>query len=109
MKVTNTAISILTTVPFITTAIVSAQERTCSGVDGSFKLSSLSGPCTYDTLLEEYTRQVYDVTGNTCSAGSAVTAQDDIDAKLMASTGLSSGEESAEVICKMMYDSDIQT
>jgi hypothetical protein len=77
--------------------------QTCTSLAGSFTLSDITGACTYETLLEEYTRQVFDVAGSTCTS-STFTAKDDLDAKLMAATNAASGEEGAVVVCKAMYD-----
>ena len=84
---------------------VAAQTETCSGVSGPFVLTELSGTCNYEKLLEEYTRQVFDMTGSTCAGGSTLTAKEDLDAKLMAAVqGSTSGEDAAEVVCKALYD-----
>ena len=87
----------------------SATAQTCSGVSGPFTLSDITGTCTYETLLEEYTRQVFDVTGSTCATGSTILAKDDFDAKLIAATEAATGEEGGSIVCKAMYDSAVQT
>ena len=88
---------------YIPNSQVSAQ--TCSGTTGPFTLTELTGTCNYAKLLDEYTRQVFDMTGSTCMEGSTVTAKEDLDAKLMgAVAGSTSGEEAAEVVCKALYD-----
>ena len=87
----------------------SAIAQTCSGVSGPFTLSDITGTCTYETLLEEYTRQVFDVTGATCATGSTVSAKDDFDAKLIAATVAVTGEEGGSIVCKAMYDNAVQT
>jgi hypothetical protein len=79
--------------------------QVCAGVSGPFTLKDISTTCNYDTLLEEYTRQVFDVTGAVCSSGSTLTAKDDFDAKLVAATtGAATGEDAAVVLCKALYD-----
>eukprot|EP00571_Detonula_confervacea_P010887 CAMPEP_0172301684 /NCGR_PEP_ID=MMETSP1058-20130122/3526_1 /TAXON_ID=83371 /ORGANISM="Detonula confervacea, Strain CCMP 353" /LENGTH=117 /DNA_ID=CAMNT_0013011895 /DNA_START=133 /DNA_END=482 /DNA_ORIENTATION=+ len=83
-------------------SVVNAQ--TCSGVSGPFTLKDISRTCNYDTLLEEYTSQVFDVTGSTCAGGSDVTAKEDLDAKMMAATNETNGEDAASAICKALYD-----
>lgn len=86
------------------------QDETCDGVSGSFSITDVTGQCTYAKLLEEYTRQVFDETGNTCATGSLVTAKEDLDSKLLAAVpGAASGEEAGDLVCKMMYDTNEQT
>ena len=85
-------------------------DETCDGVSGSFSITDVTGQCTYAKLLEEYTRQVFDETGNTCASGSSVSAKEDLDSKLMAAVpGATSGEEAGDLVCKMMYDTNEQT
>ena len=85
-------------------------DETCDGVSGSFSITDVTGQCTYAKLLEEYTRQVFDETGNTCATGSSVSAKEDLDSKLMAALPeAKSGEEAGDLICKMMYDTNEQT
>ena len=86
------------------------QDETCDGVSGSFSITDVTGQCTYAKLLEEYTRQVFDETGNTCATGSSVSAKEDLDSKLLAALPeAKSGEEAGDLICKMMYDTNEQT
>ena len=85
-------------------------DETCDGVSGTFSITDVTGQCTYAKLLEEYTRQVFDETGNTCATGSSVSAKEDLDSKLMAAVpGATSGEEAGDLVCKMMYDTNEQT
>ena len=80
---------------------------TCDGVSGSFAITDVTGQCTYDSLLAEYTRQVFDETGNTCATGSSISAKDDLDSKLMAAMPTAtSGEEAGQLVCQMMYDTN---
>jgi len=85
-----------------------AIAQSCTGgAAGSFKLKAITGACDYATLLEEYTRQVFDMTGSTCGGGgSTLTAKEDLDAKLLgAYPAASSGEEAGVMVCHEMYDS----
>ncbi len=86
------------------TKLQTATSQTCDGVSGAFKLTGLSGTCSYAKLLEAYTRQVFDATGSTCQAGSQLTAQQDFDAKLTVASGGKTPDEAAKSICKAMYD-----
>eukprot|EP01082_Thalassiosira_pseudonana_P009003 g8069.t1 g8069 contig27:117931-121073(+) len=79
--------------------------QTCSGIQGPFSFQ-FAGSCNYDTILEEYTRQVFDAAGNlpgTCGSvvggetSTGLTAKDDLDAKLAGT--------SVEEICNAAYDS----
>lgn len=85
--------------------------QTCSGVSGSFSLKDISGKCSYAKLLYEYTRQVFNVTGSTCRAGSDLSAKEDFDVKLIvAIPDAGSAEAAATSICMDMYDNpDIVT
>lgn len=86
----------------------SVKAQTCSGVSGAFTLIDLHGQCSYDLLLEEYTRQVFDNTGSTCSTNT-LTAKEDFDGKLMAAFGTATGEEGGAALCKALYDGQAQT
>lgn len=88
-----------------------AAAQTCDTLSGSFTLSDITGACTYDVLLAEYTAQVFNVAGSTCTA-STFTAKQDLDAKLITATtdaSITTGEEAAVVVCKAMYDTNNQT
>mmetsp|Transcript_25831 Transcript_25831/g.55583 ORF Transcript_25831/g.55583 Transcript_25831/m.55583 type:complete len:1002 (+) Transcript_25831:149-3154(+) len=102
MKLSLAAIFI--TLRYSPSSLVAAQTQTCSGVSGPFSLKDVTRTCNYETLLDEYTRQVFDVTGSTCAGGSDVTAKEDLDAKMMAATGDTNGEDAAIAICKALYD-----
>eukprot|EP00571_Detonula_confervacea_P003027 CAMPEP_0172314846 /NCGR_PEP_ID=MMETSP1058-20130122/23366_1 /TAXON_ID=83371 /ORGANISM="Detonula confervacea, Strain CCMP 353" /LENGTH=78 /DNA_ID=CAMNT_0013028795 /DNA_START=70 /DNA_END=302 /DNA_ORIENTATION=+ len=78
MKLSLAAIFI--TLRYSPSSLVAAQTQTCSGVSGPFSLKDVTRTCNYETLLDEYTRQVFDVTGSTCAGGSDVTAKEDLDA-----------------------------
>jgi len=82
-----------------------AQAQTC-GVTGPFTLSDLTGSCSYAVLVEEYTRQVFDVAGGTCSSPTGTTAKDDLDAKLEGAYPGLTAEEAGDALCKAMYDDD---
>ena len=95
---------------FALSLIPLASGQTCSGVSGSFSLEDITGPCTYDVLVQEYTRQVFDAAGATCMAGSTLTAREDLDAKLTAAVpGDVTAEEAGAIVCKAMYDGADQT
>lgn len=82
-----------------------ATSQECAGVSGDFRLTGLSGTCTYAKLLDAYTRQVFDATGSTCQTGSELSAKEDFDLKLtLAVPGVASAEEKAKTVCKGMYD-----
>jgi hypothetical protein len=92
-------------------AAAAAESCTDGVVYGSFTLKDISGPCSYSKLLDEYTRQVYNVTGsisNTCQepAGSnSLSAKEDLDFKLIAAMpNAGTPEEAAMSICRAMYD-----
>ncbi|KAL3823285.1 hypothetical protein ACHAXA_003433, partial [Cyclostephanos tholiformis] len=91
----------------------SSQQQCDGSLSGDFKLEGLSGTCTYEKLLDAYTRQVHGVVGSTCQApggggggGSALTAKEDFDFKLTAAMTepVSSPEAAASIVCRAMYD-----
>eukprot|EP00580_Thalassiosira_gravida_P013233 CAMPEP_0201683418 /NCGR_PEP_ID=MMETSP0494-20130426/52117_1 /ASSEMBLY_ACC=CAM_ASM_000839 /TAXON_ID=420259 /ORGANISM="Thalassiosira gravida, Strain GMp14c1" /LENGTH=981 /DNA_ID=CAMNT_0048167195 /DNA_START=200 /DNA_END=3143 /DNA_ORIENTATION=- len=83
-------------------------QTTCDGVSGPFTLSDITGQCTYDLLLEEYTSQVFDAMGSTC-AENKLSAKEDFDAKLVgAISDATTGEEAGDILCKAMYDNAVQ-
>jgi len=83
-------------------------QQTCDGVSGPFTLSDITGQCTYDLLLEEYTSQVFDAMGSTC-AENKLSAKEDFDAKLVgAISDATTGEEAGDILCKAMYDNAVQ-
>lgn len=109
---TTLALFLLHNLVSITIAAAAAESCTDGVVYGSFTLKDLSGPCSYSKLLDEYTRQVYNVTGsisNTCQepeAGSnSLSAKEDLDFKLIAAMpNAGTPEEAAMSICRAMYD-----
>eukprot|EP00585_Thalassiosira_rotula_P006502 CAMPEP_0196158876 /NCGR_PEP_ID=MMETSP0910-20130528/46036_1 /TAXON_ID=49265 /ORGANISM="Thalassiosira rotula, Strain GSO102" /LENGTH=1315 /DNA_ID=CAMNT_0041423787 /DNA_START=50 /DNA_END=3998 /DNA_ORIENTATION=- len=96
---------------FVATAFLSLHfapkaraQQQCSGVSGPFTLTDITGHCTYDVLLEEYTSQVFDAMGSTCSENK-LTAKEDFDAKLLATfTGAKTGVDAGAMLCKSLYD-----
>lgn len=90
-----------------------ATAQTCEGVSGDFALTDITGTCSYGVILEEYARQVFDATGQTC-AGSTLTAQEDLDGKLIAAakTADPSFDMDADdaayragmAVCRALYD-----
>jgi len=100
---------------FVATALLTlhlapkARAQTCSGVSGPFTLSDITGNCSYEVLLEEYTSQVFDAMGSTC-AENTMSAKEDFDHKLLSACDdcASTGEEAGELLCKAMYDNAVQ-
>ena len=89
---TTLALFLLHNLVSIIITAAAAESCTDGVVYGSFTLKDISGPCSYSKLLDEYTRQVYNVTGsisNTCQepAGSnSLSAKEDLDFKLIAAS-----------------------
>ena len=88
-------------------SLVLVDAQTCSGVSGPFLLTDVKGKCDYAKILNEYTNQVFNAAGATsCSAAGDLTAQQDLDGKLLAAMpDAASAEEAAVQLCKLMYDS----
>jgi len=95
------------TLPLLLSQTAVGQEKVCSGIEGGFKLDRLHGDCTYEYLVEQYERQVFEATGSCVNPD--VFAQDDFNMKLGA-TGTTPEEIQADAeelgaqVCKGMYD-----
>jgi hypothetical protein len=99
----------LLSVRYATTIQHATSQQICDGsVAGDFRLSRLSGTCTYAKLLDAYVRQIYGVVGSTCGDGS-LTAKEDFDAKLSASASGLPPELAVKGICEAMYDTQETT
>ncbi len=96
-------------VRYATTIQRATSQQVCDGsVVGDFRLSGLSGTCSYAKLLDAYVRQVYGVVGSTCGDG-FLNATEDFDAKLSASSSGLPPALAAKSICEAMYDAQEET
>merc|ERR1719436_669887 len=85
----------------------SVGQDQCSEVTGGFKLERLHGDCTYEYLVEQYERQVFNATG-TC-VNPTVSARDDFNMKLGAEGTTpediqADAEAKGAKVCRDMYD-----